>query len=72
MSILCRFGGNEKMRVEFFYGYSSPWNDAELCTLGLWTLREKGSWFQVGLGFLFFTVGLHFGKPIFTSKEFQQ
>ncbi len=52
------------MRIEFFYGWSSPWHDAEMCTLGFWTLREKGSWFQVGLAVLFFTVGIHFGKPI--------
>ncbi len=56
------------MKVEFFYEKGSPLLDAQMCVLGFWTLREKGSWFQIALGFLFFTVGLHFGEPIGLEK----
>ncbi len=56
------------MKVSYFYEVNTPWHDAEMCVLGLWTLREKGSWFQIALGLFLVTIGLHFGNPIGEEK----
>ena len=53
-----------KVKISFFYSYPRPWHDSEMCILGLWTLCEKGSWFQIGIALFFVEFGLHIGKEL--------
>lgn len=35
-----------------------------MCVFGLWTLREKGAWLQIGIAFFFIEFGIHIGKEL--------
>lgn len=50
------------MKVRFIYEYTLPWEDCQMCVIGIRTLREKGQYFEVGIGLLFIALILHFGK----------
>jgi len=45
------------MRIKFYYFWSAPWRECELCFLGPAVLNE-GDGIRLGLGLLFIEVGI--------------
>jgi hypothetical protein len=46
--------------IRIHFTVTKPWEDAEQCVLGLFSLREMDQWIEVGIGFIFLAISICF------------
>ena len=55
------------MEISVFYDFPRPWHWAEICVLGIWTLRDNGM-LEIALGLYFLNVGIRIEWRVANAK----